>query len=180
MLRHLHVLRGLGMLSIMRIKEYREAVRDLAIDSVDSKADDMAIRNQLRIHYMKGELKARMLLDEFREIDAYIIGPTVLYLCMAQALVERHRRLKRDCPELALPILDQYLQQYSSVFDAVQSLRNWALHSSHFVPEERVIKELFQGKGQSGERDPLGVVATTFELFQQLLEKIDETAKQMD
>lgn len=179
LLRHLQLLRGLGTLSVMRIQEYRDVTRELGFASVNTEAEDMAIRKQIRLKYMKGGPKARMLYDEFREIDTYVGGPVVLYLCMAQALVNRYQHLRISDPDIALPDLDRFLQDNRGIFTAVQNLRDWALHSRRFTPEEEDVEMLFRHKSQQAAKDSVVIVAELNGLFQQLLEKIDEKAKQL-
>ena len=177
MLKHLHLLRGLGILCVLRAEEDREVLQELGIKSGDTEAEVMAIRKQLRLKYMKGGPKARMLFDEFREIDMYTGGPIILFLCIAQAMVKRYQYLKNAYPDIGLPALDRYLIDNKGIFDAVQNLRDWVLHPGNSRREEHAVETLLQQKNGQITENPLTIVVGLDWLFQQLLEKIDEHSR---
>ena len=106
MQRHLTLLRGLILLTELRLSEHDAVKKELGITTVEGREPLYALRSLLQTKYMPGDTKARILFDEFQEIDLYVTGPLELYFCLAQALVDRYRHLTADDPTLCHPDLD--------------------------------------------------------------------------
>ena len=127
MLRHYMLMRGLSVISDIRVRKYLDVVEDQRgkgrTDDELLRAIRQAIREEASI-----DPKARMLFDEEKELDLYAWGPMQLFFCVAWAYLDRYRFLRREYPDLVFADLDRYVDENSTVLNAIRELRNWILH----------------------------------------------------
>ena len=177
MQRHLALLRGLILLTELRFSEHEAVKKELGITTIEGREPISAFRNMLQTKYMPGDTKARMLFDEFQEIDLYVSGPLELYFCLAQAMVERYRHLTAEDPALCHPDLDSYLIANAPAFDAVMNLRDWVLHPGYSRQSNKAVSMLWDENGEPVGDHPYTIVARLFKLFEEVIEKLDEFAR---
>ena len=177
MQRHLGLLRGLILLTELRLSEHDAVKKELGITTVEGREPLYALRTLLQTKYMPGDAKARMLFDEFQEIDLYVTGPLELYYCLAQAMVERYRYLTADDPTLCHPDLDSYLIANAPAFDAVVNLRDWVLHPGYSRQSDKAVSMLWGENGEPVGDHPYTMVARLFQMFSEFMENLDEFAR---
>ena len=177
MQRHLALLRGLILLTELRFSEHESVKKELGITTIEGSEPLHGLRTLLRNKYMPGGTKARMLFDEFREIDFYVTGPLELYFCLAQAMVERYRRLTAEDPTLCHPKLDRYLTANASAFDAVKNLRDWLLHPGYSRQTDKAASMFWDESGEPIADHPYAISARLFELFGEVAKNLDEFAQ---
>ncbi len=177
MQRHLALLRGLILLTELRFSEHDAVTKELDITTFEGREQIQAYRNLLQTKYMSGATKARMLFDEFQEIDLYVSGPLELFFCLAQAMVERYRRLTAEDPTLRHPDLDSYLISNASAFDAVMNLRDWVLHPGRTRQSNKAVSMLWDESGESVGDHPYTIVARLLNLFAEFSENLNELAR---
>ena len=177
MQRHLSLLRGLILLTDLRFREHEAVKKELGIATIEGKESISAFRNLLQTKYMPGDTKARMLFDEFQEIDLYVSGPLELYMCLAQAMVERYRHLSTEDPSLCHPDLDNYLIDNAPAFDAVVNLRDWVLHPGYSRQSNKAATILSGENGEPVGDHPYTIVFRLLKLFGEVTENINELAR---
>ena len=177
MQRHLGLLRGLIFLTELRLSEHDAVKKELGITTVEGREPLYALRTLLQTKYMPGDAKARMLFDEFQEIDLYVTGPLELYFCLAQAMVERYRYLTADDPILCHPDLDSYLIANAPAFDAVVNLRDWVLHPGYSRQSDKAVSMLWGENGEPVGDHPYTIAARLFQMFGEFMENLDEFAR---
>ena len=179
MQRHLALLRGLVLLTELRFSEHDAVTKEFGITTVEGREPIQAFRNLLQTKYMPGDTKARMLFDEFQEIDLYVSGPLELYFCLAQAMVERYRRLTAEDPTLRHPDLDSYLMANAPAFDAVVNLRDWVLHPGYSRQSNKAVSRLWDESGEPVGDHPYTIVARLLKLFGEVSENLNELARRI-
>ena len=128
LLRHPALLCGLILLTELGLEEQDATEGELGITNLEGRETLSAFRNLLQTKYTPKDTKARMLFDEFQEIDLYVTGPFKLFFTLAQAMVERYWKLKAKDPTLCHPDFDRCLITDAPGFDAVKNLRDWLTH----------------------------------------------------
>ena len=176
---HLDLLRGLLLLTELRFNENNAAKKELAITTVEDRETLSALRALLRTEYMPGDAKARMLFDQFREVDLYVTGPIELYFCVAQAMVERYRRFTAQDETLRHPDLDLYLIANAPAFDAVKNLRDWVLHPGYSRRADEAASILWDENREPASDHAYTIVARLFGLFREVVEDLDELSRRI-
>ena len=172
-LRHLALLRGLILLTEFRLEERDTARKDLGITILEGTETLSTFRTFLRTKYMPGDTKARMLLDEFQEIDLYVTGPFELFFALAQAMVERYWKLTAEDPTLCHPDLDSYLIANARAFDAVKNLRDWLLHPGHSRQTDKAVSMFWDKDGNPVTEHPYAISFRLLQLFGEVADKIN-------
>ena len=177
MQRHLALLRGLILLTELRLSEHDAVKKELGLTAIEDREQLHALRTLLQTKYMPGDTKARMLFDQIQEIDLYVTGPLELYFCLAQGMVDKYRHLTADDPTLCHPELDSYLIANAPAFDAVVNLRDWILHPGYSRQSDKAVSMLWDENGEPVRDHPYAIVARLFELFGEFMENLDEFAR---
>ena len=176
MQRHLALLRGLILLTELRILEHDAVKKELGITTGEGREQLSALRTLLKTKYMPGDTKARLIYDEFQEIDMYVAGPLELYFCLVQAMVERYQLLASEDPTLSHPDLDRYLISNAPAFDAVMDLRDWVLHPGYSRQTDEAVSRLWGENGEPVADHPYTIAARLFQLLREVVENLDEFA----
>ena len=176
-LRHLTLLRGLVLLTELRFKEQDAVLGELGITKLEGKEVLYRSRDLLRTKYMPGDTKARMLFDEFQEIDLYITGPLELFFTLAQAMIEWYRKLTAEDPTLCHPALECYLIANASAFDAVKNLRDWLTHPGISRRTDDAVSMFWDEDGEPVADHPYTISARLLQMFGEVAEKIDGFAR---
>ena len=176
-LRHLALLRGLILLTELRLEEQDAAKGELGITKPEGREPLSALRNLLRTKYMPGDTKARMLFDEFQEIDLYVTGPIELFFTLAQAMVERYWKLTAEDPTLCHPDLDRYLIANAPAFDAVKNLRDWLTHPGISRRTDEAVSRFWDEDGNPAADHPYTISARLLQMFGEVAEKINGFAR---
>ena len=175
--RHVAMLRGLVLLTELRLSEHDAVKKELGLTTVESKEPLNALRTLLRTKFMPGDTKARMLFDEFQEIDLYITGPLELFFALAQAMVERYRKLTAEDPTLCHPDLDRYLNANAPAFEAVKNLRDWLIHPGISRRTDEAVSMFWDEDGDPVADHPYTISARLLQLFGEVAEKINGFAR---
>ena len=176
-LRHLDLLRGLILLTELRLEEQDTVMMELGITRLEGRETLSTFRTSLRTKSMPGDIKARMLFDEFQEIDLYITAPLELFFALAQAMVERYRKLTNEDPTLCHPELESYLIANARAFDAVKNLRDWLLHPSHSRQTDMAASMFWDNDGNPVAEHPYAISARLLQLFEEFANKINGFAR---
>lgn len=177
MQRHLAMLRGLILLTELRFSEHEAVKQELGITTIEGREPIDTFRNLLQTKYMPGDPKARMLFDQFQEIDLYVSGPLELYFCLAQAMVGRYRHLASEDPTLSHPDLDRFLIANAPAFDAVVNLRDWVLHPGYSRQSDKAASMLWGENGEPVGDHPYTIVVSLFNLFGEVIENLNELTR---
>ena len=118
--------------------------------------------------------KARIFWDTDREVDLYAWGPFQLFFCVACAVIDRYRYLKRLHPELAFSDLDHYLKENHAGLDATRKLRNWVLHPGYARRPDDAMEMLFAAGGAPGNTYPQEMVNRLVDLVSGFLEHLSD------
>ena len=173
-LSHYQLLRGLALISNMRIRQFLDVVQSEGRDKATTE-DGMNVIRQKICQVAGLQPRARMLLDVPREIDAYVWVPMQLFFCAAWALVQRYRYLKGRHPELLFTDLDGYIEENSSAFDAVRNLRDWVLHPGYARKADDAMEVLFFGAdGKPVNSHPQDIVNQLLALAAKFLGRLNE------
>ena len=174
---HLELLRGLLLLIELRISEHDAAKQELGIVDFEDRESLYSLRMLLRYKYMPGETKARMILDEYQEIDMYVTGPLELFFCVAQAMVDRYRLNTEKYSTLTNHGLDQYLITNAPAFDAVKNLRDWLLHPGFSRQTDKAASMFWDDNGELVADHPYAIVVRLVILFEEVVKELDELSR---
>ena len=174
MLRHLAMMRVLILLTEFRFTEQGEVKKELGITELEGREQLFKLRTLLRDKYIPGSTKARMLFDEWQEIDMYVTGPFELHFCLAQAMVDQYQKLISEDPVMHHPELDRFLVSNSRTLDAVADLRDWVLHPGIQRQTDKAVSRLWDEKSNPAGDHPIRVSAKLFQLFEEFVENLDE------
>ena len=172
LLSHYHLLAGLRLLSNARLRQFLDAVQYQRDNPTSGEDMLRTIRRSLcqSRHLVP---KARMLWDADREVDLYAWAPFQLFFCVAWAVIDRYRHLKRLHPELAFSDLDQYLNAHHAGLDATRTLRNWVLHPGYARLPDNAMEMLFAAGGAPGNTYPQEMVNRLVALVAGFLEHLN-------
>ena len=176
MLSHYELMRGLALISNLRLQKYlglikaQRAKKTAEEDLMD--ALRQAVRQEASINP-----KARMLLDENREIDLYTWGPMQLFFCVAWAFLGRYRYLRAQHPNLVSADLDRYIEENSAGLDAARNLRDWVLHPGGSRQPDSAMEMIFSAGGAPGNAYPQEMVHRLVDLAAKFLEQLGEQAR---
>ena len=175
MLSHYELMRGLAVISELRLRKYLELLEDQR--ARDRTADEAlrAVRQAIR-EEASVEPKARMLFDADRELDLYAWGPLQLFFCVAWAYLDRYRYLRNRHPELAFPDLDRYIAENRAGLDATRTLRNWVLHPGARRRPDDAMTTLFSVRDGWRTAYPLDLVNRLVPLAGRFLEQLRDRA----
>ena len=174
---HHYTLCGLDVIARIRIRQFLEALREARKNHRATDEQIEAVREQLLSKHMKGVTKARVGWDASQEIDTYVWGPIELFLCSAQAMIERYEQLKASHPELAFPDLDDYIKDNQRVFDDVSNLRDWVTHPGYRGNAHEALVQIAHQYDKSGGMVFYGIVRALLDLYRQFLERFNEHVK---
>ena len=179
MQRHLAMLNGLILLYELRLTELDAVQRelgDLPIEN-ESRWQVKPVLAKLKAEFMPGHTKARMLFDEFSEIDLYVAGPLDLFFCLADAMVDRYKLLAREEPALCHQGLERYLSANRPAFDAVHNLRDWVIHPGYSRQPQKAESEFWNDRGELVADHPYAIAARLLQLFGEVVNKLNESTR---
>ena len=123
MLSHYEVLRGLAIISNLRLRKSIDAIQDERAKKASQEDMLHAVRQSVR-QEASTDPKARMLWDANRELNLYSWGPMQLFFCVAWAFLGRYRYLRNQHPDLVFADLDRYIEENSAGLEATRNLRD--------------------------------------------------------
>ena len=176
-LRHLALLRGLILLTELRFEEQEAVTEELGITKLEGREVLSRSRDLLQTKYMPGDTKARMLFDEFQEIDLYVTGSLELFFTLAQAVIEWYRKLTAEDPTLCHPDLERYLIGNAPAFDAVKNLRDWLTHPGISRRTDDAVSMFWDEDGEPVADHPYIIAARLLQMFGEVAGKIDGLAR---
>ena len=175
MLSHYELMRGLAVISELRLKRYLDLLEDQRARNRTEDESLRAVRQAVR-EEASVEPKARMLFDADRELDLYAWGPLQLFFCVALAYLDRYRYLRARNAELAFPELDRYIAENQDGLDATRTLRDWVLHPGARRRPDDAMTTLFSVRDGWRTAYPLELVNRLVPLAGRFLERLRERA----
>ena len=171
MLSHYALMRGLVIISDIRLGKYFNLVEDQRAKEQTEDEALRAIRQAIR-EEASLDPKARMLFDVDRELDLYAWGPMQLFFCVACAYLDRYQYLRDQHPNLAFADLDRYIEENSAGLNAIKELRDWVLHPGTSRLPDKAMVMLFSVQDGWSTAYPLKMVYRLLDLAAKFLEML--------
>ena len=173
---HYELLRGLAIISNLRLRKYLDAIQDHRAKKTPQEDMLHAVRKSIR-QEASIDPKARMLWDANRELDLYAWGPMQLFFCVGWAFLDRYRYLRNQHPDLVFADLDRYIEENSAGLEATRNLRDWVLHPGGSRQPDSAMEMLFSAGGAPGNAYPQEMVNRLVELAAKFLRQLGDQVR---